>query len=146
MTPLPRLALFALAAALPAAGCASLAPPVNPFAGAWATAERQQITFRDNTVVLNPGDAAPTAMGKESCAGTFRFGYRRESRAALLALMPHQPDLEKKLAGMLQHPDYAVAELACGDGDSTYVLLDDRDVLAIHRDQDIAGIERLTRL
>jgi len=39
-----------------------------------------------------------------------------------------------------------MAELACGEGDSTYVLLDDRDLVVIHRDRDIAGIERLSRL
>ena len=43
-------------------------------------------------------------------------------------------------------PDYAVAELACGEGNSTYVLLDDRDLVAIYRDRDVAGIERLSRL
>ena len=43
-------------------------------------------------------------------------------------------------------PDYPVAELSCGEGGSTYVLLGERDLVAIHRDRDIAGIERLSRL
>ncbi len=142
---LPRLALLALAAALPVA-CAAPEPPRNPFAGAWATAERQEIAFRADTIVVNPADAAPTAMAAGSCAGAFRFDYGRKSREALLGLMPHQPDLRNQLATLLMRPDYAVAELACGEGDSTYVLLDDRDLVAIHRDRDIAGIERLSRL
>lgn len=140
-----RLALLALAAALPAACAAPVPPPANPFAGVWVTAERQQIAFRDDTVVVNPPDAAPTAMSKDSCDGTFRFGYGQMSRQALLGLAPHQPDLPKKLATLLVRPDYPVAELACGEGDSTYVLLDERDLVAIHRDRDIAGIERLSR-
>ncbi len=133
VTTLPRLAVSALLAAL-AAGCAA-PPPVNPFAGAWATADRQQIAFRDDT-----------AMGAESCAGAFRFGYGRKSREALIGLAPHQPDLRGKLASLLVRPDYPVAELGCGEGDSTYVLLDERDLVAIYRDRDVAGIERLSRL
>ena len=36
--------------------------------------------------------------------------------------------------------------VTCGEGASTYVLLDDRDLVVIHRDRDVAGIERLSRL
>jgi hypothetical protein len=146
VTSIPRLALLSLAAALPVACTMPEPPPANPFAGAWATAEHQQIAFRDNTVVVNPPDAAPTPMGAESCAGAFRFSYGRKSREALLGLTPHQPDLRNRLATILVQPDYPVAELACGAGDSTYVLLDERDLVAIHRDRDIGGIERLSRL
>jgi len=140
-----RLALLAFAAGLPVA-CATLEPPANPFVGAWTTAERQQVAFRDNTVVVQPPNAAPTAMAAESCDGAFRFGYGRKSREALLGLTPHQPDLKKKLAALLVRLDYSVAELACGEGASTYVLLDDRDLVVIHRDRDIGGIETLSRL
>src|SRR5271170_1602781 len=142
---LPRLALLAFVAALPV-GCIAPVPPANPFAGAWTTAEREQIAFRDDTVVINPPDAQPTTMGAESCDGAFRFGYGRKSREALIGLAPHQPDLTGKLASLLVQPDYPVAELACGEGGSTYVLLDEHDLVAIHRDRDIAGIERLSRL
>lgn len=134
-----------LAAALPAA-CATAPKPANPFAGDWATAEHERIAFRDNTVIVNQGGAAPTAMSAASCDGTFRFGYERKSREALLGLTPRQPDVGKRLAALLVRPDYPVAELACGEGGSTYVLLDDRDLVVIHRDRDVAGIERLTRL
>ncbi len=145
VTFLPRLAVvLAFAAALPI-GCAVPEPP-NPFAGAWTTPERQQIAFRDNTIVVNPPDAQPTAMGAESCAGAFRFGYGRKSREALIGLAPKQPDLRGKLASLLVRPDYPVAELACGEGGSTYVLLDARDLVAIYRDRDIAAFERLSRL
>lgn len=145
MTSMPRRVLLVVAAVLPAA-CAMPEPPRNPFAGAWANAERQQIAFRDDTVVINPPDAPPTAIGAESCAGAFRFGYGRQSRAALLGLTPRQPDLRDRLARLLVRPDYPVAELFCGGGNSTYVLLGERDLVAIHRDRDIAGIERLSRL
>ena len=139
----PRLTLLALAAS--AAACVAEKPP-NPFVGGWTTAERHQIAFRDNTIVVGAGDAAPTPMTAESCGGAFHFGYGRKSRDALLGLITRQPDLRNRLATMLRQPDYAVAELSCGEGDSTYVLLDARDLVVIHRDQDIAGIERLTKL
>ncbi|HLY46230.1 MAG TPA: hypothetical protein VKQ73_11675 [Stellaceae bacterium] len=139
-----KAAAVILAASLPVACVAP--PPANPFAGTWSTAERQQIAFRDDTVVVNPPDAPPTPMSAASCDGAFRFGYRHESREALLALAARQPDVWKRLAALLAQPDYSVAELGCGEGDSTYVLLDDRDLVVIHRDRDIAGIERLSRL
>jgi hypothetical protein len=139
-----RLIVLVVVAALPVA-CAAPPPPANPFAGAWTTAERQQIAFRNDTVVINPPNAAPTPMGLESCSGTFRFGYGHMSREALLGLTPRQPDVTNKLARLLVQPDYPVAELACGEGDSTYVLLGDRDLVVIHRDRDIAGLERLSR-
>jgi hypothetical protein len=140
-----RFVLLALTAVLPA-GCAGLEPPANPFVGAWATAERQQIAFRDTTIVVSPPDGAPTPMGADSCSGAFRFSYGRQSREALLGLTPQQPDLKKKLATLLVQPDYPVAELACGTGGSTYVLLGAREIVAIYRDRDIAGVERLSRL
>jgi hypothetical protein len=145
VTSLPRVALLAFAAALPI-GCAAPEPPANPFAGAWMTTELQQIAFRADTILVNPPDAQPTAMGAESCSGAFRFGYARKSREALIGLAPHQPDLRGKLASLLVQPDYPVAELACGEGDSTYVLLGERDLVAIYRDRDIAGLDRLSRL
>jgi hypothetical protein len=145
VTSVPRLFVLVAAAVLPAACAIPEAPPANPFAGAWVTAERQQIAFRDATIVVNPPDAAPTPMGPDACAGAFRFGYGRKSREALLGLTPRQPDLRSKLATLLVQPDYSVAELACGAGDSTYVLLGERELLAIYRDRDIAAVERLSR-
>ena len=128
------------------AACAEIAPPANPFAGDWTTAERQHIAFRDNTVVVQPANANATPMSAQSCDGAFRFGYTRKSREALLGLTPRQPDLKNRLTRLLVRADYPVAEMTCGDGASTYVLLDDRDLVVIHRDQDIAGIETMTRI
>jgi hypothetical protein len=142
-----RLLTLALAALLPAA-CAGPAPPrlpANPFAGAWNTAERQQIAFRDDTVVMSPPGAPPTPLAAAVCEGRFRFGYDRKSREALLALTPQQPELRRRLAAQLAGPEYRVAELTCGDGGTTYVLLGERDLLAIHHDRDIANFERLSR-
>jgi hypothetical protein len=142
---LPRRRYIALIllAALPAA-CAA-PEPQSPFAGAWSGAERYQISFRDGTVVQQPSDGPPTALGPKTCAGRFRFGYARRSRDALIALAPEQPDLRSRLTLLLVRPDYPVAELGCGDGGTTYVLLDDRNLIAIHRDADVAGIEQLSR-
>jgi hypothetical protein len=143
VTSLARLSALAFLAAL--AACAA-PEPTNPFAGSWTTAERQQIAFRDATIVVNPPDGQATPMAAESCDGAFRFRYSRLSRESLIGLVPHQPDVRGKLASLLVQPDYPVAELACGEGASTYVLLDERDLVAIYRDRDIAGIERLSRL
>lgn len=140
-----RLAWLA-AAVLPAACATPAAPPASPFDGGWATAEHQEIAFRDNTVVLHPPGEAPTPMSAQSCSGAFRFDYGHKSRETLLGLTPTQPDLRRRLEQLLVQGDYPVAELTCGEGASTYVLLDDRDLLAIHSDEGIAGIETMTRL
>jgi len=147
MHTVPRLwRIIAAAAVLLPAACAA-PPPANPFLGAWATPERNQITFRDSTVVVNPSGATrPIEMNQQECSGNFRFGYTRKSREALAALAPQQPDLQAKLGGLLQKPEYPVAELGCDQGDNTYVLLDDRDLVAIYRDAGIASVEQLSRL
>ena len=141
----PALTL-ALAALFPAA-CAGPAalPPANPFVGAWNTAERQQIAFRDDTVVMSQPGTPPTPLDAGVCEGRFRFAYDQKSRDALLALTARQPDLRRRLETQLTGPEYRVAELSCGDGGTTYVLLGERDLLAIHRDSDIAALARLSR-
>ncbi|MBV9017933.1 MAG: hypothetical protein JO058_19960 [Alphaproteobacteria bacterium] len=137
--------LIALTLAGLLAACTGPAPPESPFAGAWSNAERQQIVFRDNTVVQQPAGAPPTALSPATCEGKFQFAYARRSRDALIALAPRQPDQRARLAQLLVRPDYPVAELGCGDGGTTYVLLDDRDLVAIHRDADIVGVEQMSR-
>jgi hypothetical protein len=143
----PRGIALVLAALLPAACTGPLAPPrpADPFVGTWNTAERQQIAFRDDTVVMSPPGLPPTPLGASVCEGRFRFDYARKSREALLALTPQQPELRQRLAAQLAVPEYSVAELTCGDGGTIYVLLGNRDLLAIHHDRDIANIERLSR-
>lgn len=136
--------LLVIAAVLPGA-CAM--PPANPFLGAWATPERNAITFRDATVIVTPtGGEAPTEMSAQACAGRFHFGYSRKSRDQLAALIERQPDLRAQLDSLLRQPEYPVAELGCDQGSNTYVLLDDRDLVAIYRDGDIAAVERLSRI
>lgn len=144
MKTIVRFALLAASGLL--AACAEIAAPANPFAGDWTTAERQHIAFRDDTVVVQPANANATPMSAQSCDGTFRFGYTHMSRDALLGLTPRQPDLKNRLTRLLARADYPVAQMTCGEGASTYVLLDDRDLVVIHRDQGIAGVETLTRL
>ena len=140
-----RKLTLALATLLPAACVGPTAPPTNPFTGAWNTAERQQIVFRDDTVMMSPPGGPPTPLSAAVCEGRFRFGYDRKSRAALLALTPQQPDLSNRIAAQLAGPEYSVAELTCGDGGTTYVLIGERQVLAIHRDRDVAALAPLSR-
>ena len=140
-----RLAACVLAAILPAA-CATPPPPTNPFLGNLGNPERSQITFRDTTIVMNPPNEKPTPLGPEACAGRFRFDYSRKSRDALTGSIAGQPDLRARLGKMLVSADYQVAELSCDNGQNTYVLLGDRDLIAIYRDGDIANMERLQRL
>jgi hypothetical protein len=141
-----RRAALALAAMLPAAcAMAPPPPPLNPFFGAWSTTERSQIAFRDDTLVINPPGSPPTAMSPQSCPKGFQFQYGRKSREALLALAGNQPEVGGRLSALLVQPEYPVAELRCDQGDNTYVLLNDRDLIAIYRDQGIAGFEQLSR-
>jgi hypothetical protein len=143
-----RVLALAVTALLPAACVAPgpPPPPANPFFGSWTSGERDRLTFRDTTIVQSPAEGGGTALGPESCGGKFRFGYSRMSRDALMASLARQPDLRGRLNGMLRQPEYPVAELGCDNGNSTYVLLDDRDVVAIYRDGDVAGLQNLSRL
>ena len=147
VTSLSRLALLALVAALPI-GCAAPPTPASPFIGTWTTAEHDQITFRDDTVVITPTGAQPTTMGAEDCNGAFHLLlWPHEPPGAEQALAPHQPDLQRQ-AGERSWCSRTIRSpsVTCDQGGTTYVLLDDRDLLAIHRDRDVAGIERLSRL
>jgi len=139
-----RFAIVALVTALPVA-CAAPRAPTNAFAGAWTTAEQHTIAFRDDTIVLNPPGEAPTPMSAQTCDGRFAFGYAKWSREVLLTTAVRQPELRHQLETQLVQPEYPIAAVNCGEGGTTYVLLDDRALLAIHHDRDIAGVERLTR-
>ena len=117
----------------------------NPFVGAWTTAENDSITIQQDTIVQTQADGHSTALDKNTCRGLFRFGYGTQSRQALTDLIPRQPDLRKKLSDLLVEPSYPVARLDCDRGDQTYVLLNDRQLVAIYRDGDIGAIDRLVR-
>ena len=142
-----RLCASAAVAALPLA-CAApeLVPVDNPFIGTWsAAASDGSITFRADTVVQNPPNGPGVALDVTTCRGAFRFRYAEESRDALARLVPRQPELRQRLSALLAMPNYKVAELTCDQGDHTYVLVDPGQLVAIYRDGDIAGIERLAR-
>lgn len=133
-------------AAVPVA-CVAPEPPAvqNPFLGTWATADNDSVTIRQDTIVQTEADGRSTALDKDTCRGVFRFGYDTKSRQALTDLIARQPDLRKKLSELLVEPTYPVARLDCDRGDQTYVLLNDRQLVAIYRDGDIGAIDRLAR-
>lgn len=137
----PTLLLLALAA------CAASQPPPeqNPFVGTWADPDNDMIAIRQDTVVQNRPDGQRTALDSSTCGGAFSFVYATWSRQALAGLLPRQPDLAKKLSDLLVAPTYPVAVLRCAHGDQTYVLLNDRQLVAIYRDGDIGAVERLAR-
>jgi len=126
--------------------CVGLEPSTqNPFIGTWATADNDSVTIRQDTIVQTQPDGRTTALDKDSCRGVFRFAYDTESRQKLTDLIPRQPELRKKLSELLVEPNYPVAKLDCDRGDQTYVLLNDRQLVAIYRDGDIGAIDRLAR-
>ena len=135
------LILLALAA------CAAPQAPQlqTPFIGTWANADNDTITIRADTIVLNQPNGQSTALGNSECGGVFGFAYAAWNSQALTALLPRQPGLSKNLSEILVAPSYPVAQLHCGHGDQTYILLNDRQLVAIYRDGDIGAIERLAR-
>jgi hypothetical protein len=141
---LMRAIAVALVAAAPL-GCVATAPS-NPFVGTWTTADNDRISFESETLVVAPSSGPSTVMSKTTCPKDFRFGYSTMSREALAGLIPHQADLRRKLSNLLVRPDYPVAEMNCDQGFNTYVLLGDRELVAIYRDGDVAGLDRFSRL
>jgi hypothetical protein len=140
-----RRALPALLAAGLAACAAPPAPPANPFVGTWATADNDTVTLRQDTVVENQPNGRSTPLDRSTCNGTFSFGYAVWRREALTGLLPRQPNLAQNLSELLVAPTYPVALLRCDQGDHTYVMLNDRELVAIYRDGDIGVVERLAR-
>lgn len=142
----PRAFGIIIVAALPLA--CTFSPPTaveNPFVGNWVTAENASITIRPDTVVQHQPDGENTTLDQRSCRGVFSFAYGTKTRQALTGLVPRQPDLRQRLSQLLVEPSYPVAELYCDRGDQIYVLLNDRQLLAIYRDGDIGAIDRLAR-
>lgn len=135
-----------IGAVLPFA-CAPLPPAdaENPFLGDWVTSENASITIRPDTIVQHQPDGESTTLDEAKCGGVFHFGYDMKSRQALTDLIPRQPDLRQRVSDLLVQPSYQTVELQCDRGDQTYVLLDDRELLAIYRDGNIGAIDRLAR-
>ncbi len=144
-----RLSLLKAAPALLAAALAACtvapAPPQNPFIGTWATADNDTVTIRQDTVVENQPNGQSTPLDGKTCNGTFSFEYAVWKREALTGLVPRQPNLTRNLSDLLAAPTYPVALLRCDQGDHTYVMLNDRELVAIYRDGDIGVVERLVR-
>jgi hypothetical protein len=131
---------------LPLACTVAPSPQVeNPFIGDWLTAGDASITIHPDTIVQHQPDGESTTLDKNTCRGVFRFIYAIKSRDALTGLISRQPDLRERLSALLVEQSYPVAELDCDRGDQTYVLLNNRQLLAIYRDGDIGAIDRLTR-
>src|SRR5215469_8147942 len=148
----PRAIIYLLAsmvaAALPLACSYSPfpAPEVkNPFVGDWSSGPEASITIRPDTIIQHQANGESTVLDNSMCRGVFRFVYDTRSRDALVGLIARQPDLRQRLSALLVEPSYPVSELACDRGDQTYVLLDDRQLVAIYRDGDIGAIDRLER-
>ena len=53
-------------------------------------------------------------------------------RESITGIAAAQPDIGRKLSDMLVKLVYPVAELGCDRRTSTYVMLDDRDLVAIY--------------
>jgi hypothetical protein len=117
----------------------------DPFVGNWVTAENASITIRPDTIVQHQPDGETTTLDEAACRGMFRFAHGTKSRQDLTGLVPRQPDLRQKISDILVEQSYPVAELDCDRGDQTYVLLNNRQLLAIYRDGDVGAIERLAR-
>jgi hypothetical protein len=118
----------------------------SPLMGAWTNTDNDQILFKPDTIVMTPNKGQPTAMTAAECNGVFKLAYGRMETAPLADLFPRQPDLRDKLKALLVKPEYPVADVTCDQGGTTYLLLDDHDVLAIYRDGAVGGVEQLTRI
>ena len=142
-----RIAAIATLAALSSA-CAILggAPPPNPIIGSWTNTDNDRVTFNADTVVVTPNNGKPTAMGPADCNGVFKISYGRMQTAPFATMFPKQPDLEDKLKALLLKPEYPVADVTCDKGGTTYLMVGDRELVAIYRDAGLGGLERLTRL
>jgi hypothetical protein len=140
--------LLAVVAGLSPAGCAFFPgeQPTSPLFGTWTTPDRNKVTFRPDAVVLTPEKGPQTTISKAECNGVYRLAYGRMQTAPLKQAFATQADLENKLRAILVQPEYAVADVTCDRGGTTYLLLGDREVVAIYRDDGIGGIEHYTRL
>jgi hypothetical protein len=141
-----RVVAMVMSAALPLACVVPASDRAeNRFVGTWTTTENASITIRPDTVVQHQPDGQSTTLDSNTCRGVFRFTYGTKTRQDLTGLVPRQPDLQRRLSDLLVDPSYPVAQLDCDRGDQTYVLMNDRQLVAIYRDGDIGAIDRLAR-
>jgi hypothetical protein len=149
LTVLPRRLArsISILLALSPAACADFGfgPTPNGFIGAWTTADSGKVSFNEDTVVLTSPEGKPTPVSAAECSGGFFFHYGRMTRESITGIAAAQPDIDRKLSDMLVSPVYPVAELGCDRSTSTYVMLDERDLVAIYRDRDVVGLDRMTR-
>jgi len=120
--------------------------PANPIIGTWSNTDNDRVTFSTDSVVITPNNGKATAMTPADCNGVFKIAYGRMQTAPFATLFPKQRDLEDRLKGLLVQPEYPVADVTCDKGGTTYLMLGDRDLLAIYRDAGLGGLERLHRL
>jgi hypothetical protein len=120
--------------------------PANPLIGTWTTADRNRVTFQPDAVVVSPDKGKPTTMSKAECNGVYNLAYGRMETPPLKRLFPSQADLNAQINRLLVKPEYPVAEMTCDRGGTTYLMLDDGQLLAIYRDGGVGGVELMTRL
>lgn len=139
---------LAVLAMLSATSCAFLpgATPPNPLIGSWSTADHNRVTFNPESVVVTPDKSRPMTMGAADCNGVYKLQYGRMTTASLEQSFPSQPDLQSKLKQYLTRPEYPVADVTCDRGGTTYLMLDDRRLLAVYRDAGVGGVETYSRL
>jgi hypothetical protein len=139
---------LAVLAALLLASCGFFpgAPPPNPLIGNWATQDHNQVTLRDDAVIVTPDKGKPETMGPGDCNGVYKLLYGRMMSGALQQSFPSQPDLQSKLKQLLTRPDYPVADVTCDHGGTTYLMLDERRMIAVYRDFGVGGLETYSRL
>lgn len=120
--------------------------PANPLIGTWSTPDHNQVTFQPDAVVVTPDKGQPATMSQADCNGVYKLVYGRMGTVPLEQAFATQADLQGKLRQLLLQPDYPVADVTCDRGGTTYLLLDDRQMIAIYRDAGVGGIEHLSRL
>ncbi len=135
---------------LAAASCAylpfRLEPPVSPLVGNWTTQDHNQVSLREGAVIVTPDKGQATTMGPGDCNGVYKLQYGVMDTSALERSFPSQPDFSSKLRQLLVKPEYQVADVTCDQGGTTYLLLDDRQMLAVYRDSGVGGTEAYSRL
>ncbi|HWD56922.1 MAG TPA: hypothetical protein VG308_01480 [Stellaceae bacterium] len=143
--------LLALATGL-VASCSYLtlpfggAPPVSPLVGNWATTDKNKVSFRADAVIVTPDKGSSTTLGPRDCNGIYKLQYGRMNGASLAQAFPSQKDLTSKLKQLLVKPEYAVADVTCDQGGTTYLMLDESRMLAVYRDAGVGGLEAYSRL